>query len=333
MTRLDEGRNEPIIDPELPIVDAHHHLFDSRGLRYLFDDVLADVNAGHNVVATVYVEARASMWRRDGPELLRPLGEVEFANGMAAMSASGQYGPCRVAAAIVGHADLTAGDRVVELLDQALAAAPDRLRGIRQYTADPAGILDVPGFLTGIRLLAPRGLVFDAVANHRQLPGLGELAAAVPSTTIVLNHLGLATPPTPDAPGRAAVFGSWRAGLRDVAQHPNVVCKIGGLGMTSWGFGFESRPEPVSHAELASAWRPYVETAIEAFGVERCMLESNYPPDSASTGYVPLWNAFKLILKGASSAERAALFHGTATRVYRLTAPGVQTRSKTADRP
>jgi L-fuconolactonase len=329
-TRL-EARDEAIIDPNLPIIDAHHHLFDRPALRYMLEDYLADVGAGHNIVASTYIETQAFI-RPDAPELLRPIGEIEFANGVAAMSASGVYGACRVCTAIVGYADLRLGDPVAQLLDRALELAPDRFRGVHQITIEdpseasyrfmtqppPRGIMKSPGFGPAFRHLASRGLSFDAAVFHHQLPEIAELADAFPDTTIVLNHMGIAMAMDMDAQGRAEVFQSWRDALHAVARRPNVVCKVGGLGMPFWGFGFETRSDPIGYVELATAWKSYVEASIEAFGADRCMMESNFPADGRSCGFVPLWNALKHIVRSYSHDERAALFHGTAARVYRI---------------
>jgi predicted TIM-barrel fold metal-dependent hydrolase len=326
-----EGRDEEILEPDLPIIDSHHHLRDRRDSHYLFEDYLSDVRAGHDIRASVYVESLA-MARPDGPEVLRPLGEIEFANGMGAMGASGTYGSCRVASAIVGYADLRQGDAVAELLDRSLATAPDRYRGIRQVTLEhthpavwryvphppPEGIMRHPGFRPALKHLAARDLSFDAALFHHQLPELTEVAADFPGLTVVLNHLGqvaglaLAEHDIPEA------FVEWRQNMTALAANPNVVCKIGGLGQPFFGFGFETRAEPTSYRELAEAWRPWVEAAIEIFGAERCMMESNFPADARSCGFVPLWNALKHIVGGASDSEKAALFHGTAARVYRI---------------
>ena len=325
------GRDEPILDPDLPIIDAHHHLFDRPALRYMLDDYLADARAGHKVVASVYVETQAFA-RPGGPEVLRPLGEIEFANGVGAMGASGVYGDCRVAAAIVGYADLRFGDAVGEMLDRALALSPERFRGVRQITIEhpsevpfrymthrpPSGVLQHPQFRPGFRHLARRGLSFDAAVFHNQLPDIAELADAFADTTIVLNHVGMAMGMEMDEAARADVFSDWGRWLRELARRPNVVCKLGGLGMPFWGFGFEHRADPVSYLELAAAWTPFVAGAIEAFGAERCMMESNFPPDGRSCGFVPLWNAMKHIVRGCSADEKAALFHRTAARVYRI---------------
>lgn len=329
--RLLEGRDEPILDPGLPIVDAHHHVWDRPVAKYMLDEWLADISAGHNIVASVYCEANAFL-RKDGPEWKRPLGEVEFANGLGAIGASGHFGAARFCAGIVGKADMTLGARVGELLDLCLAAAPDRFRGVRQITLDypsdlpfrsmphvpPSKVLESDAFPLALAELDRRGLSYDAAVFDPSLPRLAAIAGRFPNLTFVLNHMGIAVGIDMDAGERAEVFRRWSQALRELARRPNVVCKIGGLGMAVWGFGFEKHAGEVSYLTLAEAWRPYVEAAIEAFGPDRCMLESNYPPDAVSGGYVPIWNAYKHILRDHTPDEKAALFAGTAARVYRL---------------
>jgi L-fuconolactonase len=329
--QLFAGRGEPILDPELPIVDAHHHLFHRPPLRYLLDEYLADAAAGHRIVASVYVETQAFA-RRDGPEMLCSLGEIEFANGMAAMAASGAYGECRACAGIVGHADLRHGAAIGELLDQALALAPQRFRGIRQVTIEPrneadyryithrppTGVMRHPQFHDGMRQLQARGLVFDAAVFHHQTGDVAALADSFPDMTIVHNHMGTAVAQGDDHAARQQAFVDWRNALHALAHRPNVVCKVGGLGLPFWGFGFHTRGEPIGYHELAAAWKPYVETAVELFGPQRCMMESNFPPDGRSAGFVPLWNALKHLTRDCSAQERAAMFHDNAVRVYRL---------------
>lgn len=328
--QMQAGRDEPILEPDLPIIDAHHHLIDRPGLRYMIDDYLADTRAGHRVSASVYVETSAFA-RTDGPEVLRPLGEIEFANGIGAMCDSGRYG-CRVCAAIVGHADMRLGDEVARLLDLALERAPDRFRGVRQVTIEhpsqapyrfiptrpPSGVMKSPGFRPAFAHLAKRGLSFDAAVFHHQLPDVIELADAFPNATIVLNHCGHAMAMDLDASGREQIFREYRRLMIEAGHRPNIYCKVGGLGMPFWGFRFEERRDPIGYWELAAAWRPYVETTIEAFGPDRCMMESNYPPDGRSAGFVPLWNALKAITQAASTDDKAALFYGTAAKVYRI---------------
>jgi L-fuconolactonase len=175
-----------------------------------------------------------------------------------------------------------------------------------------------PGFREGFAEVARRGLVFDAAVFHNQLADISDLADAFPDTPIILNHLGQAVGMEMDVAGRTEVFHQWQSALRDVAQRPNVLCKIGGLGLPFWGFGFENRTDTVGYLELAEVWKPYVETSIELFGPDRCMMESNFPPDGRSCGFVPLWNALKYLVRGASAEDKAAMFHETATRVYRI---------------
>jgi L-fuconolactonase len=321
--------NRTILEPSLPIIDSHHHLRDRLDSYYMFEDYVADVQRGHNIVASVYVESM-SMHRIDGPPVLRPLGEIEFANGVAAVSATGKYGPCRIAAAIVGYADLTLGDGVAELLDRAQAAAPDRLRGYRQCTLEhpnpevwryvphppPAGIMEHPQFRSGFRQLAARGLVFDTAVFHQQLPEVARLADAFPDTTIVLNHVGQMAGVAVQEAELPDAFAEWRRNIVDLARRPNVVCKLGGMGQPYFGFRFELRDTPPTYLELAAAWRPFAEVVIENFGVQRCMMESNFPADRRSCDFVTLWNALKHLVMQASPGEKKALFHDTAARIY-----------------
>jgi predicted TIM-barrel fold metal-dependent hydrolase len=322
--------SEEIIDPSRPIVDPHHHLWDRGGQRYLIEDISADIASGHNIVATVYVEAR-SMYRADGPEALRVVGEVEFANGAAAMSASGGYGSARICAGIVGHANLLLGDGAREVLEAEMAAGNGRFRGIRHssawdpdpevahmYASRPKGLLLDATFRKGFGCLAPLGLSFDAWMFHPQIGDLTDLARAFPDTRIVLDHCGGPVGLGRFANRREEVFPLWKASIQEIAKCPNVAVKLGGLAMRLLGYDFHLRPRPPSSEELANAWRPYVETCIEAFGPNRCMFESNFPPDKGQCSYQVIFNAFKRLAVPYSEAEKTALFSGTASDVYRL---------------
>jgi L-fuconolactonase len=326
---------EAALEPELPIIDPHHHFWDTpqRG-RYLLPELLADISGGHNIVATVFLECR-SMYRKDGLPEMAPVGEVEFVNGIAAMSASGGYGPCRVAEGIVGHADLTLGARVREVLEAEIRVGGGRFCGIRhgaswdqsdaiQKSATrvvPPHLVRDPKFREGFAQLAPLGLSFESWQYHPQLPDAIDLARAFPDTTIILNHVGGVLGVGPYAGRRQEILALWRKDIAELARCPNVNVKLGGIGMTSFGFEFHERDLPPSSEELAAAWRQYIEPCIEAFGVNRCMFESNFPPDKQSCGYTELWNAFKRITAGASAAEKKVLYSGTAARVYRLAQP------------
>jgi len=271
------------------------------------------------------------MYRAAGPVELRPVGEVEFANGVAAMAASGTYGKTRVCAGIVGHADLALGAAVEKVLEAMIEAGGGRFRGIRFITAShpdqpawgspiirPAGLLKDPRVREGFARLAPLGLSFDAWMYHTQLDELLDLARAFPATPIVLDHVGGPIGLGPYAGKRDEVFAAWNGMIRELAACPNVHIKLGGLGMRMFGFAHHLGELPPSSDELASAWRPYIETCVAAFGPEQAMFESNFPVDKGSCAYHVMWNAFKRTAAGCSPTEKAALFAGTASKFYRL---------------
>ena len=329
-----DRRKEPILEAGLPIVDPHHHLWIRPGWRYLVDDLLADTNSGHNIVATVYVQAR-SMYRETGPVEMRPVGETEFVNGIAAMFASGILGRTRACSGIVGHADLMLGSRVEPVLTAHLRAGGDRFRGIRHITSwdadasirnpdypSPPGLLADKTFREGIATLGRLGLSFDAALYHPQIDELADLARSFPGLKIVLNHVGYPLGIGAYRGKRDEVFSRWSASIKALAAHPSVHVKLGGFGMRYNGLGFNEQPEPPPSQTVAATCRPYVETCIEAFGASRSMFESNFPVDKVSYSYQVFWNACKLMVRGASSAEKADLFAGTAKRFYRLEGVG-----------
>lgn len=321
---------EEVIEPELAIIDTHHHLWDRPGNRYLLDDFRADLDCGHNVVASVFAECHA-MYRARGPEELRPVGEVEFAAGIAAMAESGQYGQTRVAAGIVGFADLTLGDRAQAVLEAQIAAGGGRFRGVRHsgaWDADPTignspsgkrpGIYREAGFRAGFARLAALGLSLDAWVFHPQLGDVIDLAQAYPDANIVMIHMGGPLGYGVYGGRQAEVFADWRASMRALARCPNVTVKLGGVMMRLAAFDYLQAPRPPSSAELAALWGPYVETCVELFGADRCMVESNFPVEKMGIGMRALWNALKRMTAGASATEKTAIFSGTAQRVYRL---------------
>ena len=323
---------EPTLEPELPVCDCHHHFWDLRpqsipNQRYLLHELLADIRSGHNVRSTVLLEAR-SMYRPDGPQEMRPVGEVEFVQGLAAASASGIYGSSRAAAAIIGHADLKLGEGVAPVLEGLLAASPNRFRGIRHnvtWSPDPAldnreseGILANGSFRAGARVLAQKGLSLDTMLSFPQLPELADFAKAVPDLTIILNHIGGVSRVGIYDNRDDEVVAAWREGIAAVAACPNVTVKLGGMGMPRLGFVWHAREVPIGSEELAESMSPWMSYCIDQFGPDRCMFESNFPPDKVSYSYNVMYNAFKRLSKGYSSTERAAMFHDNAVRVYRI---------------
>lgn len=324
---------EPILDPDLPIVDAHHHLWTRAGSPYLVPEFLTDIQSGHRIAASVYVQCY-SMYRLDALPPFAPLGETEFTNGVAAEFASGIHGDVRACAGIVGYVDLAEGASAEAALLAHQRAAGERFKGVRNISvwhedgsiqgslrAPPRGLLGSAAFRQGLRLLAPLGLSFDAWMYHTQLDELRALAGAYPDISIVLDHIGSPLGVGPYRGRRDEVFRDWQAAIADVAACPNVCIKLSGLGMKIAGFDFDTRALPPDSDVLAQAWSPYLLTCIEQFGPQRCMFASNFPVDKTACSYPVLWNAFKRMTSGFSASERAALFHGTACRVYRLPTP------------
>ncbi|MEU6200993.1 amidohydrolase family protein [Streptomyces sp. NPDC047061] len=336
---------EAALEPELPIIDTHHHLGEWRlpnagqilGLgrtRYLLPEFLDDVDTGHNIVATVMVDSDA-MYRADGPPEMRYVGETEFALGQAAMSASGLYGPTRVAHRIVGRIDFRRGDRSRDVLEAHAAAGNGRFRGVRQTAAWDAdstvvgwmfdnseGLYRDEEFRRGFAHLKALDLSFEAFVLAPQLGDVVELAQAFPDTRIVLNHTGQPVGVGGYQGRRDELFDQWRRGIEAVARCENTVVKLGGIGTFIAGFAsYWSRP-PATSAQLAEEYRPYIRACIEAFGPDRAMFESNYPLDAGAATYPAVWNAFKIITAEDSPAERADLFAGTAARFYRIDLPG-----------
>jgi L-fuconolactonase len=311
---------EPIIEPDLPICDPHHHLWEHPTNRYMTEELRADTGSGHNVVQTVFVEC-GSGYLPDGPESMRPVGETTFV-----VNAD----PSGFIAGIVGMADLRVSD-IDDVLAAHVEAGQGRFRGIRHasawdaspdiresHTKPPPGLLGEDDFRRGFAALGRAGLSFDAWLFHPQITELTDLARAHPEVTIVLDHLGGPLGIGPYAGRRAEVEAVWRPAMEEAAACPNVVLKLGGIGMPIYGERWH-KEGGASSEQLADRWGDAIRWCIDRFGVDRCMFESNFPVDKASCTYDVLWNAFKRIAADASPADKAALFHDTAARAYRLT--------------
>jgi L-fuconolactonase len=326
---LDQVR-EDALEPELPICDPHHHFWDRPDGRYMLDDLLADTDSGHNIRSTVFVEC-ASMYSKDNSKALAPVGETEFVQGLAAQCASGEYGEIRAAAGIISFADLLLGNKVEDILLAHQQTSPNRFRGIRHacswdaseqvrnsHTKPPPHLYLDDKFREGFSCLGGLNLVFDAWLYHTQLKELLSLARAYPEQSIVLDHVGGPLGIGPYAGMRDEIFITWKKNIQEIASCENVVIKLGGIGMAINGFDWHKHPKPPTSKQLASANEPYFATCIEAFGIDRCMFESNFPVDKVSASYGVLWNSFKRITAGCSSPEKAKLYHDNAARVYSL---------------
>lgn len=339
--------NEDILEPDLAIIDPHHHLWDLRPLvpmfpeprhvfietiagapYYAFDQLHADLTTGHNIVGTVFMECGA-FYRADAEDAFKPVGEVEFVNGVAAQSASGLYGKLRACAAIVGHADMLLGDGAAPVLERLIAAGGGRFRGIRHSAAwdsEPAtlgppfhareGLLASDEFQKGFAHLGAYGLTFDAWVLEPQLSDVIALAHKFPHQPIVLNHCG--TPLNIGAyRGKLPEhFDRWRKAIHQLSECPNVSVKLGGLAMAFCGMPEDGPAKGTASQALAELWRPYIESCIEAFGPAPAMFESNYPVDRWGATYPVLWNAFKRITAGASADDKRALYAGSAASFY-----------------
>lgn len=332
---------EPIIDPDLEIIDTHHHLWRRRGgsrgeswevpeFRYLLDEYLADCNTGHNVAGSVFVECN-SMYRASGPVQMRPVGETEFVAGAAAMSDSGSYGKTKVAAGIMGYANLTAGDWVTPVLEAHIRAGGGRFRGVRHscgYDPDPVignsspdmqpGLYLRDDFRQGMKRLTYLGLCLDAWGFHPQIPEITDLARTFPGTNIIMGHCAGPLGYGRHAGRKDEVFADWKKSVTELAKCQNVTMKLGGMMNRLAACDHMALEAPPSSEQLANYWRPYVETCIELFGANRCMAESNFPVEKMGIGFAALFNALKRLASGASAEEKAAIFAGTARRVYRL---------------
>lgn len=324
---------EAPLAPEVPVVDAHHHLWNVNGHRYLAEEFLAEFQHGHDVRATVYLECHSG-WLTEGPEHMKPVGETLFAVDQARSSESAQSGCrkiCALNAGIVSFADLSLGNAVSEVLDAHIDAGAGRFRGLRHaaawdpspdvhnsHTNPPQGLMEQAAFRQGLRQAAARGLSVDIYHYYPQIGELVDLARAIPEATIVCNHLGGLIGVGPYSGRRAEYFEPWKRTIEQLAECENVCMKVGGLAMRSCGLNWHKKSKPMSSQDYLDINGDWMRAAIDSFGPQRCMFESNFPMDKVSISHTNLWNAFKLVAAEYSDSERNALCHGTAGRVYRL---------------
>ena len=326
---------EEVLEPALPICDAHHHFWKHSDRapfpppQYLLNDLLKDINSGHNIVKTVFMECEAG-YRQTGPEIMKPVGQTDFVRTIIDENLKQNGERIKVAAGIIGFADLTQGKAIEDVLIAHIEAGKGSFKGIRHpavWDPDPKiatprtmgpGLMYGPKFREGFACLARHGLVYDAWQFFHQLPDLADLANAFPDTTIILDHFGTPLHTGPYQGKREKVMATWKAGIDLLSKCPNVFGKLGGLGMPRYDFGWEKRPSPVGSVELAEAMSIYFTYCINKFSPYRCLCESNFPVDKNTYSYNILWNAFKRLTKQYSKSERAAMLHDTAVKVYKL---------------
>lgn len=313
---------EEIIEPDLPIIDAHHHLWLRNPPPYLALEYFKDIATGHNVVASVFAECH-SMYRQQGPEAFKPVGESEFVSGVGAMSDSGAFNGVQICKVMFGAVDLTLGDKVKPVLESHDIASGGRFRGVRaaanhhpdfQSSVDDPNYLEQPAVRKAIACLGEYGHSLDCWVYHTQLHQVAALASDFPDLTIILNHFGVPILGGPFRGRGDEVFQDWQKSIAEVAQYPNVVFKLGALPIRR-----ESRELPPTSDEIVAAWRSWTDVAIEHFSPARCLFESNFPVDKRHCSYHVLWNACKKLAGGYSDSEKADLFAGTAKRAYRIT--------------
>lgn len=318
---------EEALAPELEICDPHHHWWSYPQGIYMLAELLGDIrNSGHRVTSTVFVDCMSG-YRQEGPEALRPVGETEFVRGVV----RNNHSEVKVAAGIVGFADLTLGDAVDEVLQAHIEAGENTFRGIRHATGWSAseqinsahtnpdqGLMASKEFCQGFARLGAHNLSYDAWLYHGQIGELADLAQAFSDTPIVLDHLGGLLFIGPDKNRAEQIYPHWKKAIDQLAAYPNVHIKLGGVSMVQNGFDWHERDKPMTSDEYAEFYRPWYLHCIESLGVERCMFESNFPMDRASCSYQVLWNGYKKMVVDFSDAEKRALFCDTAARFYRL---------------
>ena len=268
------------------------------------------------------------MYRMDGADEQRSLGETEFVRGQAAMSASGEFGTARACDVMFGNVDLTLGGAAEAILGQHIEASGGRFRGVRlssgwhaddkiaNIAAQPHLLLD-PRVNEAVAVVSRLGLSLDCWLYHPQLDEVAQLADAYPELTIILNHVGTPILGGPYRGKTDEVFKEWKASIVGLSKRHNVFVKLGALPIRMPSYDGD-RSLPPGSEEVADAWRPWMETCIEAFGPARSMYESNFPVQKRWCNYQVCWNAFKRISAGASANDKTDLFAGAAARAYRI---------------
>jgi len=315
-----------ILEKELEICDAHHHIWDFPTSKYLADELLEDFVSGHNVTSSVYMEC-GHAYDTSLPKHLASTGETKFIENFAEEILKRTNGDVAACKAIVSYTDLCLGSRTQESLEAHLAAS-NRFCGVRHatgwdadknirnaHTKPTEGLMLTKEFSNGIRALTKLNLSFDAWLYHPQILEFATLAKNHPNQIMVLDHVGGPLGIGRYAGARKLVYEQWKKNISLLATQENVYVKLGGLAMSITGMVNKRLPN-IDTIQLAALTAPYYLHVIDKFGAERCIFESNFPVDKVGVSYSTLWNSFKYITQSFSPSEKLALFKGTAEKIY-----------------
>ena len=327
---------EPILEPNLPIIDPHHHLWPSPleenkipvKSHYLLEDLWKDTESGHNIIKTIFVECGQGYYKT-GPELLKPVGETEFVLGIAKKSRE-NTSKAQISG-IVGHADLMLGKSVKETLEAHQEKGEGLFKGVRHtagwdqseeirnsHSKPIRHIYLDDDFQDGVEQLEKLEMSLDAWHYHTQIKELTLLAKTFPNLIIIHNHFGGPLGIGPYEGNRDKIFNHWKEDIFELSGCKNVVSKLGGMAMPINGWDWHKRNKPATSNELVLAQKEYYLHVIDSFGSERCLFESNFPVDKQSISYPVLWNAFKKLTFNFSEKDKNQLFYETAARVYKI---------------
>ena len=327
---------EEIIDPDREIIDPHHHLWHGppnppgvkESYRYLLEDLWKDSSSGHNIKKTVFIDCGQEYYT-DGPEQFKPVGETEF---VVAIARQARSDPSQAQiAGIIGHANMMLGASVKEVLELHEEKGDGLFRGIRHaggwdkddrvknaHSHPTAHIYLEDKFQEGLQELSSLNMVFDTWHYHNQIKDLTELAKNLPDLVIVHDHFGGPLGIGPYKGKREEIFAQWKEDIFELSQCKNVYSKLGGLAMPVNGWDWHKKEKPATSDEIISEQSSYYLYALDCFGSERCMFESNFPVDKQSVSYPVIWNAYKKLVKDFGETDKENLFYRTAENVYKL---------------
>ena len=322
---------EEIINPELPIIDPHHHLWNgdnqlAGSFPYLIENLSEDTNSGHNIVGTIFMECSQGYYS-DGEEKYKPVGETEFVINL--IKDSEKLSKSTNIIGIIGFADLMLGHEVKDVLNTHLSKGEGLFRGIRHaagwdknneihnsHSNPIENIYHNKSFMKGAEELINLSLTFDAWHYHHQINDLSIFAKKYPELTIIHDHFGGPLGVGPYEGKKEEIFKKWKDDISLLSESKNVYAKLGGLAMPVNGWNFHKQNKPASSDQILDMHHEYYLHTINCFGVERCMFESNFPVDRRSVSYHVIWNAFKKMVLGYSNEDKKKLFFKNAKDVY-----------------